>query len=173
MGINHRKKCRIARSTFLIPINLLGNPIGFKYALLSDLESNPLPFKDDTFDSVTCLEVIEHLASPDNLIFEIARVLKSNGRMILSTPNLASWSNRAALLLGYFPISMSISAQSEIVGKEDLFDRKQKSAADAKFDYHVRAYIASVLKIILQLSNFRISRIKIVYGYKSKDFTLY
>jgi SAM-dependent methyltransferase len=50
-----------------------------------------LPFADHTFDVVTMLAVVEHL-SPQcllDLLPDIRRVLKSGGKLILTTP--ASW----------------------------------------------------------------------------------
>ncbi len=54
-------------------------------------------------------EVIEHLYNSDLVISEIYRILKRNGILILSTPNLASWINRLVLLLGYQPFSHDVS----------------------------------------------------------------
>ncbi len=52
------------------------------------LESvNDLSFDDDTFDTVTMIEVLEHLADPPAAMSEIRRVLKPGGRLLLTTPN--------------------------------------------------------------------------------------
>ncbi len=45
-----------------------------------------LPFKDGSFDTVVCLEVMEHVASPERLLGELARVLKSGGTLFFSVP---------------------------------------------------------------------------------------
>ena len=45
-----------------------------------------LPFKDDSFDFVLCLDLIEHIEKDIELIGEITRVLKYNGYVILTTP---------------------------------------------------------------------------------------
>ncbi len=52
-----------------------------------------LPFNDEEFDVVTCFEVIEHLAEPEDLLPEIARVLKKSGLLIISTPNRRLYSD--------------------------------------------------------------------------------
>lgn len=53
-----------------------------------NLDENPLPFDSESFDAVVFSEVIEHLAgSPLPALKEMARVLKSGGRLVLSTPN--------------------------------------------------------------------------------------
>lgn len=49
---------------------------------------NSLPFKDKSFDAAICLEVIEHVQEPGKIIEEIARVLKPNGFIILSAPQI-------------------------------------------------------------------------------------
>lgn len=47
-----------------------------------------LPFKENSFDTVLCTEVLEHSSNPENVIKEINRVLKKDGYLILSTPFL-------------------------------------------------------------------------------------
>jgi len=47
-----------------------------------------LPFGDDSFDVVTCLEVLEHVADPAQVLMGIARVLKAEGRAWISMPFL-------------------------------------------------------------------------------------
>lgn len=47
-----------------------------------------LPFAEASFDGVLCLEVLEHVPDPAQVLREIARVLKSGGRLWISTPFL-------------------------------------------------------------------------------------
>ena len=47
---------------------------------------NALPFKDESFDSVICSEVLEHVDSPEDSIKELIRVLKPGGVLALSVP---------------------------------------------------------------------------------------
>jgi ubiquinone/menaquinone biosynthesis C-methylase UbiE len=47
-----------------------------------------LPFKSAIFESVTCLDVIEHIPEAEKAINEIYRVLKSEGRLVLQTPTI-------------------------------------------------------------------------------------
>jgi len=51
-----------------------------------DLETQPLPWPDRIFDSITCMHLIEHLKTTTNLWREIARVLKPGGRVYIETP---------------------------------------------------------------------------------------
>jgi SAM-dependent methyltransferase len=45
-----------------------------------------LPFADETFDVVSAFDVIEHCASEDAAIAELARTLAPGGRLLLSVP---------------------------------------------------------------------------------------
>lgn len=53
------------------------------------------PFSDATFDAVLFLDVIEHLESRAQVLAEIRRVLKPDGRLLVSGPNReTSWRRR-------------------------------------------------------------------------------
>lgn len=56
------------------------------------IDSMPLPFADQTFETISCVEVIEHLdAGTTEAIFsEFLRVLKPGGKIIVTTPNYGS-----------------------------------------------------------------------------------
>lgn len=71
----------------------------------ADLLAHGLPFRDAAFDAVVFAEVVEHLpphAVPD-VLHDIARVLAPGGRLVLTTPNLASWTNRELVARGHSP----------------------------------------------------------------------
>jgi len=53
-----------------------------------------LPFKSCQFDVVVCSEVIEHVTKKRSLLVEMNRVLRPQGYLILTTPNLSSLMNR-------------------------------------------------------------------------------
>ena len=48
------------------------------------------PFDDNTFDTVICSEVLEHSICYGFILDEAKRVLKPNGRLIISIPNSAN-----------------------------------------------------------------------------------
>jgi 2-polyprenyl-3-methyl-5-hydroxy-6-metoxy-1,4-benzoquinol methylase len=55
-----------------------------------------------TFDRVLLLDIVEHLVRPEPLLNQIKRVLKPDGRLILSVPNIANLTIRLSLLFGRF-----------------------------------------------------------------------
>jgi len=67
-----------------------------------DLEKG-IPFKDQYFDTVIAAEIIEHLYDTDQFIKEIKRVLKDNGVLVMSIPNVACFTNRIKMLFGGYP----------------------------------------------------------------------
>lgn len=46
-----------------------------------------MPFKENSFDTVIAGEVLEHLPHPEKFMRECKRVLRSNGIVIITTPN--------------------------------------------------------------------------------------
>lgn len=45
-------------------------------------DASQLPFPDDTFDAVTCLEALEFMPDPDHVLREIVRVLRPGGSFL-------------------------------------------------------------------------------------------
>ncbi len=74
----------------------------------------PFPFADEAFDAMYCGDVIEHIYSPDWLLKEMKRLLKKDGYIVITTPNLSSWKNRIALLLGWQPFFTEVSTEWKV-----------------------------------------------------------
>lgn len=51
------------------------------------IDGTRIPFEDDSFDIVTCFQLIEHLVEYDGFISELKRVLRTDGIVIFTTPN--------------------------------------------------------------------------------------
>jgi 2-polyprenyl-3-methyl-5-hydroxy-6-metoxy-1,4-benzoquinol methylase len=65
--------------------------------------NNPLPASDASFNLIVSSEVIEHLENPRAMYRDLFRLLKPNGRLIVTTPNQESIRSLTALLLtGHF-----------------------------------------------------------------------
>lgn len=66
---------------------------------LAQTDARYLPFKTGFFDSITALDVAEHIPKPYLFFSEVYRVLKPDGVFILQTPveeteNLKTWSKK-------------------------------------------------------------------------------
>ncbi|MDX2880012.1 class I SAM-dependent methyltransferase [Streptomyces ipomoeae] len=118
------------------------------YAIRGELTDGGLPFRSDSADAVLFSEVIEHLVDPDAALDEIHRVLRPGGHLMLSTPNLAAWYNRALLLAGVQPVFSEVSLRgihgrpgTEVVG-------------------HLRLYTARALREFVAASGFEVVRLR-------------
>lgn len=60
-------------------------------------QSEQLPFHDETFDVVTCVDVLEHVEDPQQAISEISRVLKPNGWFCFDTVN-RTWQSKVVMI---------------------------------------------------------------------------
>lgn len=78
--------------------DLLGEPV---HALAED----SFPFPDETFDSVVSIDVLEHLPQDQPFLKELKRVLKKEGRALVTVPNGDSHllANRIKWRLGMTP----------------------------------------------------------------------
>jgi SAM-dependent methyltransferase len=73
-------------------------------AICADLNV-PIPLKSGTYDVIYASNLIEHLVDPALFIAEAYRMLRPGGYLVVDTPNLASWHNIFALLIGRQPFS--------------------------------------------------------------------
>lgn len=83
---------------------LTGGPSADVSVSVFDIERNEFPHADESFDTVLCLEVLEHLAvDPMAMMAEVNRVLRSGGTFVLTTPNAVRYSNVVNMCLGEHP----------------------------------------------------------------------
>jgi 2-polyprenyl-3-methyl-5-hydroxy-6-metoxy-1,4-benzoquinol methylase len=68
--------------------------------LVGDVESMELPFPQHSFDVVLCGDVVEHLRDPEAFLVRVRPLLRTGGKLVLTTPNVANWAMRLGLLAG-------------------------------------------------------------------------
>ena len=86
-----------------------------------NLEEEPLPVPEGTYDLVLCLEVIEHLEKdPMAMLYEINRALKESGLIYLTTPNSTSARNVLKIHRGYAPHFFMQYSHEVKLGKHNI-----------------------------------------------------
>ena len=119
-----------------------------------DICTQPLPFEDNKFDVVIVARTLEHLVDPDFAIKEIKRVLKKEGLLVLSTPNLGAWHNRLLLMIGLQPFFTEVSSKK-------VFGRKFPQLGEGNPAVgHLRIFTLNALKAFLSYYKFKIKEIK-------------
>ena len=107
-------------------------------AIKHDLNiNNPLPFEARAFDVIVCSEILEHLFFPEDMLKDCYRVLKDEGMLICTVPNLYSAKNRIAILKGHDCKLIEYPANTE----------------------HIRHYSLSGFKMILELQGFSVQKV--------------
>lgn len=110
-----------------------------------NIETDIFPYPDNFFDLILFTEVIEHLLrSPLGVFKEIKRVLKPDGRVILTTPNVLRSINRFSLLFGrnIYPLN------------KDYYD--EKTGDTSFYQRHNKEYTLKELTEIAKNSGFKI-----------------
>lgn len=115
-----------------------------------------LPFNNEKFDIVYAGEIIEHLYNPDLLVSEAYRVLKDQGYLLFTTPNLCAWFNRLLFLFGIQPIYVETSTESGLVGSGLLRSSKKGEIPVG----HLRIFNKTAVEDILEASGFCVIKIK-------------
>lgn len=71
-----------------------------------------LPYDDESFDHIVCVEGLEHVQNPTNAISEFSRLIKRGGTLIVSVPNIMNIEERFKWLInGYTSHFKPISAE--------------------------------------------------------------
>jgi SAM-dependent methyltransferase len=105
-------------------------------AIEHNIENAPLPYPAGKFDAIFCGETIEHQVDTDWLMFEINRVLKPGGKLVLTFPNIRT-------LLG--------------IGMMLFFDLPPMYAARYR-SAHFRDFTLRTIKIVLKAHGFRLDQ---------------
>jgi SAM-dependent methyltransferase len=116
--------------------------------------NDAIPLEDASVDLVVSNQVIEHLADTDRFVREIHRVLRVGGKAVVSTENLASWHNIAALVFGWQPFSLTnVSSQSAGLGNPLAVHRGDSFA---KAWEHLRVFAYRGLRELFELHGFAV-----------------
>jgi len=121
----------------------LGLDYQFEYQAFN-IETDRFPYEEGSFDAVLYCEMIEHLMhDPTHSLYEIHRVLKPGGYLVLSTPNPFRYTNYLRFFTGkniYPPFS-----------------------GYGPYSRHNREFSAAELRLLLKQCNFEIETLITAY----------
>ena len=112
---------------------------------LVQADAQYLPFKNESFDTILALDVIEHLPSPPDFLNEVNRVLKKKGRLILITPNTSN----------VFEKTLKTFLKIPLLPLTKFFGLKLRQK-DTEHCTHVKEYSVRELMGLLEKSKFKI-----------------
>jgi methionine biosynthesis protein MetW len=124
---------------------------GIKKVFCGNIDEEPLPFEDATFDNVFWGDNIEHLYNPMFTLQEIKRVLRGGGRVIISFPNMGYWYYR------YYYLKYG-----EIIRTEGTLNEPWEWE-------HIRFFNLKIIRKMLTRTGFCVSK---VYGVNDPKFKI-
>ncbi|MCX7835804.1 MAG: class I SAM-dependent methyltransferase [bacterium] len=156
----------LKQSSFVTAIDLSLENIQIAKQLLPSVDvqygsAEKIPFSDSTFDLITCFEVLEHVTNDQKAMLEMKRVLKDQGKIILTVPNKwwifethgcksqgllkkVPW-NRIPYLVSWLPTSIHEKvANARIYSKRRIIQLVQ--SVGLKVDQHV--YVTATMDVI-------------------------
>ena len=107
-----------------------------------NLERNIAPYENESFDSILCFEVIEHMSlDPMWAMSEMNRVARPGGKLLLSMPNIASLR------------AMTLIAEGRSPYVSSKFQRRLNA------DRHNREYTANEVALLVEAAGFDVEEI--------------
>jgi SAM-dependent methyltransferase len=118
-----------------------------------DLSGAQLPYAEGEFDYITCIEGLEHIENPQQAIREFYRLLKPNGHLITSVPNILNIEERIKwLLYGY-------TSHFKPLSREHLEDLRREYGEMEEIALHVNPISYSELRYTLERYGFEICQL--------------
>lgn len=112
-----------------------------------------LPYESDFFDCVVCVEGLEHIENPANAMREFARVLKSDGQLIVSVPNIMNVEERLKWLFNGYTSHFKPLSQAA------LTEIRREFGAMEEVALHVNPIGYAEVRFLLEKNNFALEKV--------------
>lgn len=119
---------------------------------LGDLDA-ALPYENEAFDFVVCVEGLEHIENPANAVREFARLLKPGGTLIVSVPNIMNVEERLKWLFNGY------TSHFKPLSGEALEDVKKEFGGMEEIALHVNPIGYSEVRYLLEKNNFTLQKV--------------
>jgi len=115
--------------------------------------SASLPYSDQMFDYVTCVEGLEHIENPQQAVREFARLLRPGGHLVTSVPNILNIEERLKwLIYGY-------TSHFKPITRASIQDVREQFGGKVEVALHVNPISYSELRYTLEEYGFEIVRL--------------
>jgi SAM-dependent methyltransferase len=112
-----------------------------------------LPYPDQSFDYITCLEGLEHIENPQQAVREFARLLRPGGHLITSIPNILNVEERLKwLIYGY-------TSHFKPLTRESVAQVRKQFGEKVEVALHVNAIGYAELRYTLEEYGFEILKL--------------
>lgn len=115
-------------------------------SLAADL-NHALPFRDASLDGITLIEVIEHIVRAEDLVAEMARVVRPGGWLVLTTPNVVHWTYRWRTLTGHAPKQEGYHYRFFTQDRLERLLRERGFALEARASFGKQAVLSRLARI--------------------------
>jgi ubiquinone/menaquinone biosynthesis C-methylase UbiE len=111
-----------------------------------------LPFEDKSFEYIVCVEGLEHIENPANAIREFSRLIKDQGTLVISVPNIMNIEERLKWLVhGYTSHFKPLSNQA-------LADIEREYGGMEEIALHINPIGYSEVRYLLEKNGFTLEK---------------
>jgi len=145
---------------------------GFKPNIIHGKGEN-LPFENNYFDFINCVEVLEHTKNPKSILEECYRVLKNDAKIFLTTHNKTSIKDShfpGIYFTKWLPRGLAKKMIKLIGSKNDA------SVIDQLYYFNYSEFKKMVKKIGFKISDLRLAQInnpELIYNNEIKNILLF
>ncbi len=111
-----------------------------------------LPYDDKSFDYVVCVEGLEHIENPSNAMREFSRLLKDDGTLIVSVPNIMNIEERLKWLFNGY------TSHFKPLSNETLADISKQYGGMEEMALHVNPIGYSEVRFLLEKNGFQLEK---------------